>query len=161
MPSLKESFRGQCNLHVYFAEQYLAQLESNDPRAWGGHIQRATADSLVWQLQLAYQCHLADVIDQQPKFGLVLPEGRFNARSFVAGELPPELDELAGREVEPGWLVNIVNYAFVQTVVANTAPQGVLAWDGQLEAAVKPDLAECLNELKSMIARHRATLMEY
>lgn len=161
MAGLKESFRGQCNLHVYFAEQYLAQLVSCDPSSWGGHIQRATADSLAWQLLLAYRCHLADLIDQQPKFGLALPQGHFDARSFVAEELPPELEELAGREVEPGWLDIIVNYPFIQTAVASTSPKGVLAWDGQPEAQAKPDLAQCLIELKSMIARHRATLMEY
>ncbi len=161
MAGLKESFRGQCNLHVYFAEQYLAQLESADPAEWGGHIRRATADSLVWQLQLAYQCHLADLIDQQPKFGLALPQGVFNARSFVAAELPPEIEELADRELEPGWLAVMQNYAFVQTTVASPARHGVLAWDGQFEAEAAPDLAACLTELKSMIARHRATLMEY
>lgn len=161
MASVKESYRGQCNLHIYFAEQYLAQLEASDPRDWGGHIQRAIADSLVWQLLLAYQCHLADLIDQQPKFGLLLPLGQFNARSLVADELPPEIEELAGREVEPGWLATIINYPFVQTATTNRAPQGVLAWDGQSESAVKPDLAECLIELKSTIVRHRATLMEY
>ncbi len=161
MAGLKESFRGQCNLHVYFAEQYLAQLESSDPSDWGGHIRRACSDSLAWQLQLAYQCHLADLIDQQPKFGLALPQGLFNARSFDAEELPPEIEELAGREVEAGWLATIVNYAFLQTASASPAPRGVLAWDGQAELRPKPDLALCLSELKSMIARHRTTLMEY
>jgi len=161
LAGLKESFRGQCNLHVYFAEQYLAQLESADPTAWGGHIRRATSDSLVWQLQLAYQCHLADLIDQQPKFGLALPQGVFNARSFVAAELPPEIEELADRELEPGWLTVMQNYAFVQTAAASPARHGVLAWDGQLEPEAAPDLAACLMELKSTIARHRATLMEY
>ncbi len=161
MAGLKESFRGQCNLHIYFAEQYLGQLDSTDANEWGGHIQRATTDSIAWQLLLAYQCHLADLIDQQPKFALTLPQGQFNARSFVADDLPPELEELAGREVEPGWLEVIVNYAFIQTTAASPAPRGVLAWDGQIEKAPKPDLAACLHELKSMIARHRATLMEY
>jgi hypothetical protein len=161
LAGLKESFRGQCNLHIYFAEQYLAELQENEASGWGGHIQRATSDSLAWQLLLAYQCHLADLVDQQPKFALALPQGQFNARSFVADELPPEIEELAEREIEPGWLQTIVNYPFIQTATANLAPRGVLAWDGEAQQASAPDLAGCILELKSMIARHRATLMEY
>lgn len=156
---MKESFRGQCNLHVYFAEQYLAQLKDMDSDQWGGHFKRATTESMIWQLMLAYQSHLADLIDQQPKFGLSIPQGLFNARSFVATELPPEIIELADREIQPGWLNSLVNYPFLQTAMAS--PSGVIASDASSAGRVNLDLLECLAELKSLIARHRATLMEY
>ncbi|WP_269618371.1 hypothetical protein [Zhongshania sp. BJYM1] len=156
---MKESFRGQCNLHVYFAEQYFAQINDMDADQWGGHFKRATTESMIWQLMLAYQSHLADLVDQQPKFGLPIPQGVFYAQSFAALELPPEIDELADREAQPGWLNSLVNYPFLQTAVASSA--GLIASDAASVGRVDLDLEECLAELKSLIARHRATLMEY
>lgn len=156
---MKESFRGQCNLHIYFAEQYLAQLQTADAAEWGGHYSRATSESMICQLLLAYQCHLADLLDQQPKFGLALPQGAFNARSFVAPELPPEIIELADREDHSHWLKSLINYPFLQTAAVSSA--GVIASDASSDGRVSLDLVDCLAELKSLIARHRATLMEY
>ncbi|MBW2941974.1 hypothetical protein [Zhongshania aquimaris] len=156
---MKESFRGQSNLHIYFAEQYLTQLETTDKSEWGGHFHRATAESLIWQLLLAYQCHLADLLEQQPKFGLRVPAGHFNARSFTLAELPPEILELADREVHSPWLKSLVDYPFLQTV--GSSPSGLIASDATRLERIELDFAECLAELKSVIARHRATLMEY
>lgn len=156
---MKESFRGQCNLHIYFAEQYLKQLGSADSEEWGGHFHRAVSESLTWQLLLAYQCHLADVLEQQPKFGISVPQGLFNARSFVALDLPPEIVELADREIHSPWLSSLVNYSFLQTAAAS--PAGVIASDAGSTRRASVDYANCLAELKSLIARHRATLMEY
>lgn len=158
---MKESFRGQCNLHIYFAEQYLNQLGSVDSAEWGGHFHRAASESLAWQLLLAYQCHLADVLEQQPKFGLRVPQGLFNARSFVESDLPPEIIELADRELHSPWLSSLVTYSFLQTTVASPTGVGVIASDANSARRVSLDFADCLAELKSLIARHRATLMEY
>jgi hypothetical protein len=156
---MKESFRGQCNLHIYFAEQYLSLLQKTDTAEWGGHFHRATSESLAWQLSLAYQSHLVDLLDQQPKFGLAIPQGVFSASSFAGQELPPEILELADRETYSGWLKSIVDYPFLQTTSAS--PAGVIASDSSGAGRVNVDFAECLTELKSLIARHRATLMEY
>ncbi|WP_159268174.1 hypothetical protein [Zhongshania aliphaticivorans] len=156
---MKDSFRGQSNLHIYFAEQYLSQLNAETFDEWGGHFHRATTESLIWQLLLAYQCHLADILKQQPKFGLSIPGGFFTARSIVSDDLPPEIIELADREVYSGWLKSLVEYPFLQS---GRAPAGgVIASDAAAQGHIELDLQESLEELKSLIARHRATLMEY
>lgn len=159
---MRESYRGQCNLHLYFAEQYLKEAQDQSEDAWGGHYHRACQDSILWQLLLAYRAHMADMIDQQPRFAQAIPQGHFTARSFPAADLPPELNELADREGEEGWLKSLVNHDFIVHPQALAAPA-----DSLIASQAGPDFSDfslcetLLQELKSLIDRHRATLMEY
>jgi hypothetical protein len=146
-------------LHVYFAEQYLADMDAAEETKWGGNFTRACRESLVWQLLLAYQCHVADLLAQQPKFGLNVPSGVFTAGDIAGTELPPEIIELIDREQQAGWLSSLVKYPFLQATVIPAID--VIAFDGGQANRVLIDYRNCLSELKSLIARHRATLMEY
>ncbi len=159
------SYRSQCNLHLYFAEQYLRNMVSDVADDWSGHFPRACRESAVWQMQLAYQAHIADVIVQQPRFSLAVPNGVFRASSFQAAELPPEIMEMADRERE-GWLNALISYAFLESPASSQGAHGGLARDALIASdhlgnTELNDAEAWLAELKSLVTRHRSTLQEY
>jgi len=159
---MRESYRGQCNLHLYFAEQYLKEARERDDSSWGGHYHRACQDSILWQLLLAYRAHMADMLDQQPRFAQPIPQGHFTARSFPAADLPPEINELADREGEEGWLKSLVTHDFIVHPQAVAAPSdGLIASQGGVDFSDFSGCETILTELSSLIDRHRATLMEF
>ncbi|AKH69735.1 hypothetical protein IMCC21906_02065 [Spongiibacter sp. IMCC21906] len=161
---MRESYRGQCNLHLHFAKQFLTSLDQEPEARWGGHYARAMADAVVWQLQLSYRAHLADMLTQQPKFPQQLPKGDYFACDFKASELPPELLELADRERHTPWLRAMVSERFINHPGAAVTVEvsGLIAKDSlATHSQGAGELEEWLEELNSLIARHRATLMEY
>lgn len=161
---MRESYRGQCNLHTHFAKQFLAALAEQGGPNWGGHYARAMAEAVIWQLQLAYRAHLADMITQQPKFPQQLPRGNYYARDFSATELPPEIVELADRERHTPWLKALVAESFItEPSAAKTVEvSGLIARDSlATHCRDVGELQHWLDELLSIINRHRATLMEY
>ncbi|GAB3374115.1 hypothetical protein NCG89_01840 [Spongiibacter taiwanensis] len=161
---MRESYRGQCNLHTHFAKQFLAALAEEGGAHWGGHYPRAMADAVVWQLQLAYRAHLADMITQQPKFPQQLPAGNYFARDFEGREMPPEIVELADRERHTAWLKAMVSETFINApgAVMTAEVSGLIARDSLATHSRDVDeLQQWYDELLSIINRHRATLMEY
>ncbi|MGJ8687456.1 MAG: DUF6586 family protein [Spongiibacteraceae bacterium] len=158
---MDKNYRGQCNLHLYLAGQYLAEYEAADTSKWGGHYQQACRESSMGQLYLAYQAHIADVITQQPLFPLVVPGGRFNAQFFADAEVPPELAELCEREKEAGWLCDMLSHDSL-AAAAPAVDQNLIARDlGRVAESRELAVAQWLQELQSLVSRHRAVLMEY
>ena len=160
---MKESYRGQCNLHLHFAKKTLQMLGVEADETWGGHYERAMVESVLWQLQLAYQAHLADMLTQQPKFPQTLPSGRvFTARDFKASELPPEILELADREIHSHWLQLITRYSYIKhpADISMSSPN-LIAREQPADWPQANELEASLGELTELVARHRATLMEY
>ena len=158
---MKESYRGQCNLHLYLARQYLLQRDGAEPDAWGGHLARAAFESAIAQMRLAYQAHLLDIIEQQPLFKLPRPAEPFCARSFSAETLPPELLELADREAQPGWLQDLLGWPLLQAPSAVALMQDNMIAKSQADGDDALDAAGSLEELEAMVRRHRAVMMEY
>lgn len=156
-----KNYRGQCNLHLYLAGQYLAEYEAADTAKWGGHYPQACRESSIAQLHLAYQAHIADVIAQQPLFPLVVPGGRFNAQFFAGAELPPELTELCEREKEGGWLYDMLSHDNLLPA-APAVDNNLIARDlGSGGQSRELAVSEWLQELQSLVNRHRAVLIEY
>ena len=159
---MSESYRGQCNLHLHFAKQYLADSDKPAEPQWGGHYQRACVESALWQLRLAYESHLADLIFQQPLYSQAIPSGRFNARQLARMPHPPEIAELADREVHDEQLTWMLEYRFIRQ------PGDAKEYNPSLLNTVtvsdEDDLSlarHCLLFLSDTIARHRSTLLEY
>lgn len=154
-----ESYRGQCNLHLYLARQYLAELTNGDSAMWGGHHARASQESAIHQLQLAYEAHLGDILFHQPRFQKSLPTGRVNARILAVGEYPPEIAELAEREVHDAQISYLVNYAYVNRPDEGVAYSPDLI--GSAKSSQEEDIKAVLESLTELVGRHRAGLLEY
>lgn len=159
---MSESYRGQCNLHLHFAKQYLADSGKGAESQWSGHYQRACAESALWQLRLAYECHLADLLIQQPLYSQTLPSGRMNAQLLTKAAHPPEIAELADREIHDDRLKWMLDYRFLRQ------PGDAKQYNPSLLSTVTVsdqddiELAKgCLQFLSELIARHRSTLLEY
>ncbi len=159
---MSETYRGQCNLHLYFARQYLQQARSDEPSQWGGHFQRACLESALWQLRLGYEAHLADLLFQQPRFSQPIPSGRLSAQALAVAEHPPEIAELADRERHDEHLRWLMDYAFIKQ------PKAAREYNPSLISAVAVDADDellrteaCLQFLSEMVSRHRGTLEEY
>lgn len=159
---MAETYRGQCNLHLHFAKQYLSEPDRAGADRWGGHFQRACLESALWQLRLAYECHLADMIFQQPLYSQALPAGRLSAQYLAKSSHPPEIAELADREIHDEQLKWLLDYRFVRQ------PSAAKEYNPSLLNAVSADgdddrewAQSCLEFLRETIARHRSTLQEY
>ena len=156
-----ETYRGQCNLHLFLARQYLEQISENRREDWGGHFHRASLESALWQLRLAYESHLADLLFQQPRFQQAIPIGRYSALALSSGEHPPEIAELADRENHDSRLRWMLDYAFINAPSAVQAvPGGLIASSRGDDDAVQRSW-EALDFLTETVNRHRATLQEY
>ncbi|MBD2858528.1 hypothetical protein IB286_05850 [Spongiibacter sp. KMU-158] len=176
-----DSYRGQCNLHLYFAGQYLKNLSSPESESgWGGHFVRAQTEAIIHQLQLAYCAHLADLLTLTP-LGFQLPCGIFTASSLAEIQLqnaPSEFSELLEREAVSGWLQDLLGFAYlrqpgkkktylesdgVELIGTDTRATGLL--DSAEAVAENPydmaGLQTLHTELSALVTRHRNTLLEY
>ena len=156
-----QTYRGQCNLHLFLARQYLNQLTEGNREEWGGHFHRACLESSLWQLRLAYESHLADLLFQQPRFQQAIPIGRYSARVLSSGEHPPEIAELADRESHDARLKWVLEYAFINAPSAVQASSGALIASSRGEDDSLQRSWEALEFLSDTVNRHRATLQEY
>lgn len=158
-----ESYRGQCNLHLFIARQYLDQMHDDTREQWGGHFHRACLESAMWQLRLAYESHLADMLFQQPRFKQSIPRGRFSARTLASGEHPPEIAELADRESHDSLLKWLLDYAFINKPSAVQAAPGALIASSSDDADTElvQRAVEAQVFLTEIVSRHRLTLQEY
>ncbi|WP_372860541.1 DUF6586 family protein [Spongiibacter sp.] len=159
---MSESYRGQCNLHLYFADQYLQQARDGDEQQWGGHFRRANVESALWQLRLAYEAHLADLLFQQPRFSQPLSSGRLSAGGLAKVEHPPEIAELADREIHDRHLQWLMDYTFIKPPAAAREYNPALISSVSADADDDWQRAEdCRQFLNETVTRHRSTLQEY
>ncbi len=159
-------FRSQANLQLLLAEKFLSQWRrGGDSDAWGDLLAQAMAEAALFRLQLAYRCHLADLLEQQQ-----LP-GRFqSATEALAGlgdqqSRVPELNELQDREHYDDWLRRLLNHEFLPESAPLSAPMSsdMLAVEraGAPSLPTLPELADSLESLRALITRHRDTYFEY
>lgn len=156
---MAESYRGQCNLHLFLARQYLDELASVGEAEWGGHRARAAQESALHQLQLAYEAHLGDILFQQPRFQKALPSGRVNAQVLAVGECPPEIAELAEREIHDPRVSYLVNYSFLNRPDEGVSYSPDLISSGK--TSQEGEIRASLEAVTELVTRHRGGLQEY
>ncbi len=82
-----------------------------------------------------------------------------NARILAVGEYPPEIAELAEREVHDAQISYLVNYAYVNRPDEGVAYSPDLI--GSAKSSQEEDIKAVLESLTELVGRHRAGLLEY